>query len=71
MIDDPRRKKTFRDKKRISFFFTWYNMWIGAHYDRSKHILYICPLPCCVIRIRLKWAKPGSYKRARGAIPWK
>lgn len=39
-----------------SFFFAWYDLWIGAFYDRAKRTLYVCPLPCCV----LKFARKGS-----------
>lgn len=38
---------------RISFIFAWYDMWIGAYYDRKEKVLYICPIPMCVIRIHL------------------
>lgn len=36
---------------KISMFFAWYDMWIGAYWDKSKRILYICPIPCVVIKI--------------------
>lgn len=36
---------------KISVFFAWYDMWIGAYWDKSKRILYICPIPCVVIKI--------------------
>lgn len=42
-----------KDIMRISFFFALYDFWIGAFYDQKKHILYICPLPCCVFKIEL------------------
>lgn len=29
----------------------WYDLWIGLYWDREKHILYFCPLPCVVVAI--------------------
>lgn len=31
--------------------FAWYDLWIGAYYDRARGILYILPLPCVGITI--------------------
>lgn len=36
---------------KVSFFFAWYDFWVGLFYDRAKHTLYICPVPCVVIKI--------------------
>jgi len=36
---------------KIQFSFLWYDFWIGWFYDRLNKILYICPLPMCVIKI--------------------
>ena len=36
---------------KVKFFFAWYDFWIGFFYDQYKETLYICPLPCCVIKI--------------------
>lgn len=32
--------------------FAWYDMWIGAYWDRNWRVLYLCPLPCLLIEIR-------------------
>lgn len=32
-------------------FFAWYDMWIGAYYDRHQNRLYILPVPCLGIMI--------------------
>ena len=37
---------------RIRVFFAWYDMWVGAYWDRKKRILYVCPIPCLCIEIR-------------------
>jgi hypothetical protein len=31
--------------------FAWYDLWIGAYWDRRERVLYICPLPCVVVRL--------------------
>lgn len=47
---------TRRDAKEMSMkvkvFFAWYDFWVGMFFDRDKRVLYICPLPMLVIRVR-------------------
>lgn len=30
----------------IKPIFAWYDLWVGAFYDRAKRRLYIFPVPC-------------------------
>lgn len=31
--------------------FAWYDLWIGAYWDRSNRRLYLLPLPCAGVMI--------------------
>ena len=35
----------------ISIFFAWYDLWVGAYWNRLVSTLYICPIPCVCIRV--------------------
>ncbi len=41
----------------VSFFVAWFDLWVGAYYDQHKRVLYVCPLPCCVVKIQRKEAQ--------------
>lgn len=34
-----------------TFFFAWYDGWIGYYWDRKNKVLYLCPFFWCVISI--------------------
>lgn len=34
--------------------FLWYDLWVGAYWDRENKYLYICPLPTLCIKIVLR-----------------
>ena len=36
--------------------FAWYDLWIGAYWDRERHILFICPLPTLLIFFK-RWPR--------------
>ena len=38
-------------KWKVRFSFAWFDMWIGAYYDRQFKILYVCLIPCCALKI--------------------
>lgn len=37
---------------KMTISLAWYDMWIGAYWDQSKRILYICPLPMVLVTIK-------------------
>jgi len=39
---------------RISVHFLWYDFWVGLFWDQKKKILYVCPLPCFVIKMEFE-----------------
>ncbi len=36
----------------ITIRFAWYDMWIGAFWDRKSRVLYVCPLPMVLVTFR-------------------
>lgn len=39
---------------KFSAFFRWYDLWIGAYWDRTNRTLYVCPVPMIGIKVELK-----------------
>lgn len=38
---------------KITLMFAWYDLWVGAFWDRKSRCLYLFPLPMIGIRIQL------------------
>lgn len=37
---------------RLSLSFAWYDLWVGAYYDRKNRVWYFCPLPMLLVTYR-------------------
>jgi hypothetical protein len=37
-------------------FFRWYDLWIGAYWDRATRTLYVCPVPMLGVAISFEIA---------------
>jgi hypothetical protein len=54
----------------VTPFFRWYDLWIGAYWDRDAKVLYVCPLPMIGLKIKMpfrrgkvpSWTSPPSSK---------
>lgn len=36
---------------RCRLFFAWYDLWIGVYWDRTAKALYLCFVPCLVLKL--------------------
>jgi hypothetical protein len=45
---------------RINFVLAWYDLWIGADWDRKARKLYILPLPC--VGVVIEWGLENQCK---------
>jgi hypothetical protein len=41
----------------VSAFFRWYDLWIGAYWDREAKVLYVCPVPMFGLKIKMPWRR--------------
>lgn len=52
---------------KVSLHFLWFDFWIGLFWDKTKKVLYFCPLPMVVIKIET--ARPGPMRFAATKFP--
>lgn len=38
---------------KMTLFFRWYDLWVGAYIDVPNRTLYICPLPMFGVKIQM------------------
>jgi hypothetical protein len=38
----------------MSVRFAWYDLWMGIYIDRKECAIYMCPLPCIVVRFAVR-----------------
>jgi hypothetical protein len=44
---------------KVRFLFAWYDVWVGAYWDRAKRSLYVMPLP--MLGIVFDFGMPESH----------
>ena len=48
---------------RVRPFFRWYDLWIGAYWDRVNRTLYVCPVPCVGLKIDFRPRLERAFRR--------
>jgi len=38
---------------KVTAFFRWYDLWIGAYVDMANRTLYVCPVP--MFGLKIQW----------------
>lgn len=68
---DTRKDRNYSCRLSIRAFFNLRDFWIGFYLDRSwsgEWKLYICPLPCCVVRLHYIRSYAGRFSPRRGLL---
>jgi energy-converting hydrogenase Eha subunit G len=47
---------------KIQFIFAWYDLWVGAFWDKKKRWLYILLIPMCGIILKFGQKKGQNEK---------
>lgn len=52
---------------KVTFLFAWYDLWIGAYWDRTNRRLYVLPVPCFGIVLHFPAPEPVWHEHDH---PW-
>lgn len=44
---------------KLSAFFAWYDLWIGAYWSAESRTLYLCPLPMLCVAVTFRPTRGG------------
>ena len=42
----------------------WYDLWVGAYWDRECRSLYLLPLPCVGVVLHFGWKRRWRSKKS-------
>lgn len=51
-MTNPPRDQGRAPRLTVRVRWAWYDLWVGAYWDRRSRVLYVCPLPTLVIEFR-------------------
>lgn len=55
---------------KITKFFRWYDLWMGAYIDRVKKTLYVCVLPTIGFKVDFRTDEEILNEQLMNAIKW-
>lgn len=45
---------------KVSLVLAWYDLWIGAYWDRRARALYVLPVPCLGFKVAFREREEGA-----------
>ena len=54
-LDAGQGRRAMTMRPRVRFVFAWYDLWVGAYWDRERRRLYLLPVPC--LGLVLEWPR--------------
>jgi len=63
ILNDKYNKKK---EMKVRFIFAWYDIWVGAFWDRKKQWLYILPLPMVGVILKFNARQKKTSQKTPG-----